>query len=439
MLVEKDSSVKHSGGDREGRALARTESITPEAGFWGSAQRLGNNTKSQAAFREEIDPQTGVVIGFARNLKRGEYCEIIDSGTAKISARQDRFQLQTTASKLLFNHLTPRGTQWRVTGCARRKISDHVAILYSPSIKKAHFGGLMVCGSVWTCPPCSSKISERRKLEIMAATDLHIASGGFIYMITRTFAHQRFDVLSDMLVAQSKARDWMREQRGYKNLMAEIDSVGHIRALETTYSDANHWHPHDHELQLTAKRLPVRLIEKIQRVEFELWRKACIRFGLGIPNRKHGVNVKYAMSAAEYVSKFGREQKWGVGSEMAKQISKKGRKESLTPFDILRGYQEGEKRFGPLFIEYASAFFNGRQIVWSKGLKKLLCIVEKSDEELAKEEAEDAVVILKIDGYEWKTILHQPRDVRSLLLDLAESGGFDAVRLCLDKITDVVF
>lgn len=434
MLGQKSGKVKRVSSGSTARSVASTERTA------GSAQpapeaRLGNNTKSHAAFRESICPESGEIIGFALNSTRSEYVENVDSDTAKKSARQDRFQHQTTATKLLFNHQTPRGTQWRVTGCARRRISDYVAVLFSDSIKKAHFSGLMVCGSVWTCPPCAAKISERRKNEISAATDLHVESGGAIYMITRTFAHKRFDVLADMLVAQRKARDWMRKHRGYVNLMEEIDSVGHVRALETTYSDANHWHPHDHELLLTAAPLTVRLMKKIQSVQFELWRKACIKFGLGIPNRKRGVDVRLALSAAQYLAKFGREEKWGVASELSKQISKKGGKESLTPFDILRGYESGEKRFGPLFIEYANAFFGSRQIVWSKGLKKILCIDEKTDEELAKEESEDAVIIIKIDAFEWRTILKQPRDVRSLLLDLAETGGFDAVRLYLDKIT----
>ena len=217
--------------------------------------------------------------------------------------------------------------------------------------------------------------------------------------------------------------------------MQEVDQVGHIRALEVTYSDINGWHPHEHELLLVAKPLPRILVEKITRVQFNIWRKACEKFGLGIPNRKRGVDVRVALSASEYISKFGREEKWGVGSELSKQISKKGAKGSLTPFDILRAFEAGEKRYGVLFLNYAEAFFGSRQIVWSRGLKKLLCVVERTDEELAAEEAEDADVVVKIKPHEWKCVLSQSRDVRGLLLDLAETGGFEGVRRYLDDLT----
>lgn len=442
-MAAKNSSVKRDGEDRTARATARTErtaaaSVASEKDCARSptpAQRLGNNTKSQAVFREEICEKTGEIQGFTLNAKRSEYVQIVDPELSKSVARSARFQNQTAASKLLFNHQTPRETQWRVTGCHRRKIGEDVAVLYSAAISKAHYGNLMICGSVWTCPPCAAKISERRKSEISAATDLHVEAGGGLEMVTRTFAHKRFDNLTEMIVAQRKARNWMRQQRGYKNLMIEIGYVGHIRALETTYGDANGWHPHDHELLLTADKLTQRMRKKLQSVQFELWRKACIRFGLGMPNRKRGVDVRSAESCAEYIAKMGRESTWGLGSELAKQHTKSGRDGSLTPFDLLRRYESGEKRFGPLFIEYAEAFFGARQIVWSRGLKRLFLIEEASDEELASREEADAVVVLSITKWEWGFVLKQPRDVRGLVLDLAEKGGADAVRRYIDHLT----
>lgn len=443
-MAAKNSSVKRDGEDRTARATARTErtaaaSISSEQLPPRSrtpAQRLGNNTKSQAAIREQICEKTGEIQGFTLNAKRSEYVQVIDPETAKSVARSARYQNQSAASKLLFNHQTPRETQWRVTGCQRRSIGEDIKVLYSAAIRKAHYGNLMICGSVWTCPPCAAKISERRKAEITAATNLHVEAGGGLEMITRTFAHHRFDNLAEMVKAQRKALSWMREQRGYKNLMLEIGYVGHIRALEVTYGDANGWHPHDHELVLTADRLTQRLRKKVQSVQFELWRKACIRFGLGMPNRKRGVDVRSAESCAEYIAKVGRESTWGLGSELAKQHTKSGREGSMTPFDLLRRYESGEKRFGPLFIEFANAFFGAHQIGWSRGLKKLFLIVELSDEELAKEQEQDAVVVLGISKWEWKFVLRQSRDVRGLVLDLAEKGGSEAVRRYIDRLTD---
>ena len=48
----------------------------------------------------------------------------------------------------------------------------------------------------------------------------------------------------------------------------------------------------------------------------------------------------------------------------------KGKKESRTPFDILRSYeQSGDEKEANLFRLYYFAFKGTRQLNWSKGLK----------------------------------------------------------------------
>ncbi len=395
---------------------------------------LGNNTKSQAGFRDAICPETGVVTRFALDPVRREYVSVTDADTAKRDSRNSRFTLQNAASKLLFNHETPKQTQWRCTGCHRRKISDHVTVCYSEAIKKAHFGNLMICGSVWTCPVCAAKISEKRKREISQATDIHKAAGGGLAMLTLTFSHSRNDLLKPMLKALNRATAWLRAHRSYKKLQKELGYIGHIRALEITFGDANGAHPHIHDLWLTQKPLSRVQQRHMHNVLFGLWFKACAAHGLGLPNRKRGVNVKDMESAAEYLAKFGREPKWGVASELSKQHVKKGRANRWSPFDLLRKYQDGDKAAGAAFIEYAEAFFGQQQIVWSRGLKALFSIAEKTDEQISQEQEQDAQVIERITSEEWKIILHRSIDQRAALLDIAETGGAVAVRLFLDAL-----
>lgn len=402
------------------------------------AAGLGNNTKLQAAFGGVTCPQTGVVTSFSLKNARRESAqipvEIVDAETSKRDSRNSRFLLQSSATKLLFNHETPRGKQWRVTGCHRRKIGDEVTINYSEAIKKAHFGNVMVCGSVWTCPVCASKISEKRKREISEATNIHKAAGGGLAMITLTFSHTRNNVLKPMLKALARATASLRSHRAYKALLKEVGYVGHIRALEVTFGDANGAHPHIHDLWLTEKPLTRAQVRKINATLFEIWETACVSHGLGRPNRKRGVNVKEMESAADYIAKFGREPKWGVGSELSKQHLKKGKENRWSAFDLLRKYQDGDLRAGAMFIEYAEAFFGAEQIVWSRGLKQLFMIEEKSDEQIAKEQQNDAVVLARVTPEEWKMILHRRIDQRAVLLDIAETGGFAAVRLFLDAL-----
>lgn len=396
------------------------------------AGALGNNTESRAGIRWALDEKTGEIQRLRVDPKRNEYVQDVPEEFALVNARAARFSAQSSAGKLLAHETTPRGTQWRVTGCVRRKIGAEVGVLYSAKIKRAHFSGLMVCGSVWTCPPCAAKVSERRKNEVVQATDLHKGQGGGLYMVTWTTSHKRHDELGDWLGKFSAARARMRRQRGYRELLATLGYVGSVRALEVTYGDANGWHPHEHGLWLLAKPLSFRQLTWMRSKLFELWRDACEAEGLPLPNRKAGVNVVVAESAAEYIAKFGREPRWGVGSEMAKQHSKRGGVASMTPFDLLRRYHDSSddgshKRFGALFVVFAKAFFGKRQIIWSRGLKEAFGIVEKSDEEIAAEEPDDAVELVRITAEQWRVVLHQKGDVRQLLLERAETGGYQAV------------
>lgn len=400
----------------------------------GSAERLGNLTESQAGIRTVIDEKTLEIQEFRFDKVRREYVQERDGDLYSLIARKARYAAQGTAAVLLGESRTPRGTPWRVIGCARRRIGEEVAVMHSPTLKRAHFAGLMICGSVWTCPPCAAKVSERRKQEIVKATNLHKDCGGHLYMITHTFSHQRADELAPMLARFAKARKYMREQRAYKELRRTMAYIGDIRTLEVTYGDASGFHPHEHDLWLVADRLTDRQQRTLRSTLFTLWHKACKVAGLGVPNRKNGVNVIEAESAAEYMAKFGHEPKWGIASELTKQHVKSGKVKSMTAFDLLRAAHDGAARFGSLFVEFASAFFGKRQVVWSDGLKKLFGLDEITDEEIASKESEDATVVIRLTASEWRAVLARPYDERSVILELAEAGGFVAVRRYLDAL-----
>jgi len=404
-------------------------------------QPLGNNTESRAVFSEVLDEKTGEIQRLTVHPRSRQLVVETPAEFSSLNARAARLSAQSSAGRLLANELTPRGTQWRVSGCIRRKVGAEVAVMYSPSLRKAHFGGLMVCGSVWTCPPCAAKVSERRKNEVIQATDLHKAQGGGLYMVTLTTSHKRTDDLGDWLARFSDARARMRRQWAYRELVQRMGHVGNVRALEVTYGDANGWHPHEHALWLTNKPLSDTRLRQLRSELFVLWRRACLAAGLPLPNRARGVNVIVMESAAEYVAKFGREPRWGVGAEMAKQHSKVGEAKSLTPFDLLRRYHEGSsdgshKRFGALFVVFAKAFFGKRQIIWSDGLKELFGIKHVSDEDIAEDEADDAAELVRITAAQWRCVLHQKVDVRQILLERAESGGHDSVVQYLKSLMD---
>lgn len=63
-------------------------------------------------------------------------------------------------------------------------------------VHNTFFNGLQVCGLLWTCPVCSSKISEKRKNELTTIIDQWIIQKHDVYMLTFTIPHKRTDDLN---------------------------------------------------------------------------------------------------------------------------------------------------------------------------------------------------------------------------------------------------
>ena len=102
---------------------------------------------------------------------------------------------------------------------------------------------------------------------------------------------------------------------------------------------------------------------------------------------EHGLNLVYGKTAQQVVSQY--LCKWGVEHEMTKGHTKQGKEGGLTPFDLLRKSEyldepvHGRKP-SEWFREFAIAFKGARQLVWSRGLKDLFGLRDKSDEKFWK-------------------------------------------------------
>jgi len=193
--------------------------------------------------------------------------------------------------------------------------------------------------------------------------------------------------------------------------------VGRIVATEVTHGEANGWHPHFHELWF-FDRVSVDLV-KLEDELFAMWRKACLKFGLGAPSRKHGVVVQDGSRAAQYVAKMSNKE-WSLADEIAKASSKSGRKGSRSAWQLLdcmidpEATPQHQKRAETLFREYAEATKGRRQLVWSPGLKKRYAIVELDDAELCAQAEEESVLIAQISLDAWRAIRLQRMQVHIL-------------------------
>jgi hypothetical protein len=329
--------------------------------------------------------------------------EIVDGRTV----RAERYALQSAARQIL--------PKERVARCLRFPVPNgQVEVWRHQKTQKSFYAGLGVCGSVWNCPVCASKISERRRKELESVITQHRANGGFVSMLTLTVRHTYQDDLQTLLERLTKAMTRFRTGKRYNNLRQKIGLVGTIRAFELTHGK-NGWHPHFHILLLYE----IRDDEYFMLSEFmKLWKLACEASGL--ESSPKGMSLQDADDAAYYASK------WGIDSEMTKSHAKRGGAEKgRTPFDILRDYLvEPNPTDRRLFQTFATCFKGKQQLVWSRGLKAQFNLQDLDDEAIAKQKEEPADLLGMVPWQVWR-LATTKRDLRETLLSLTEDMPFD--------------
>ena len=371
---------------------------------------------------ERLDTRTGEIKTFAI-LPDGREVEKIESEgekKKKNAARAERWRLLETAQAIL------QSIGHRTCGCMRYVQGGDPVILKTQY--GCHYGNLMVCGMPWSCPICTTRISERRREEIEVAVERHIErTGGQVFMLTLTFPHGSEDDLKRMLKRFRKALARFKGSRRMGKLKQLLEVAGVIRALEVTWGQLNGWHPHVHEIWLVGPEFSDVDLEWLQAELLLLWRRACRNSGFEEPDTYHGVAISLGEGVSGYIAK------WGMGAELTKAHCKHGRNGRYTPWDLLRWHQEtGEEQPAELFREYVRAFFNARQLVWSRGLKARYGIGEYTDQELAERQEEEAVIVVRIPRADWLRVCRYQG--RGTVLVLAEQGGVPAVLEYLERL-----
>lgn len=333
-----------------------------------------------------------------------------------------RFSLQGHSRELLPN--------FGVSGCLRRRIDKNNPVEVYKAIQfiNAAYGNLQTCKSVWVCPICASKITERRRLELAQGVKNW---QGRILLLTLTLQHKSNEslelIVTSLLNAYSKK---LTSGSFWEDTINGYGIVGTIRTLEVTWGD-NGFHPHLHILlfsernQIDYKTLHKRLYEK--------WEHSLQSIGR-YTNQK-AFNLQFSNEAiTDYITKWGNidsNNNWDISHEMAKSPVKVARNGGYTPFAMLEESQNGNEKFGLLFQEYAKYMKGKQQLRYSKGLKELLGITEKSDEEICNEKIEQAYLFMVLSREQWKQILGN--DIRGELLQQVANGDIETVVTFLMK------
>ncbi len=342
----------------------------------------------------------------------------------RAAAGAGRYRLMRTAQGLLWKSGKDWRDQHRTCWCSRnmKRESGSVGVFRNEDASGASLTGLNRCGEIWACPVCAAKIAEERRKELSAGMVSHLGNGGAAYLLTLTFPHDRDRNLFVMLEQLAKARQKWQNGRTYKRIMADAGRLGSVVSLELTISEKNGWHPHLHILCFADRHglgdgEPINAFgdlesEAIADLRRE-WINAVIKTGLAGSDdlehmRQHAFNVRGGDQAAEYIAKYGRDERHGASAELTTSYTKRGTIERhglthFTPFQLLELAGNGDDWAACRFRDYCTALAGKRAVTWSPGLKTALGIRDRTDEEIAEDDTrpeQEQVGELSLDQYQ---------------------------------------
>lgn len=309
--------------------------------------------------------------------------------------------------------------------------------------RRAGFGQLQVCGSVWACPVCSAKINTVRAADIAAAISAwHTPSpfgplrrgvtrhpGGRIVLLTLTMRHKRGQELDDLWTrgvsagwhAVTSGRAWNDDQSDYGTWVPRVvksgkkagetvwgHRIGYSRVVETTYG-ANGWHVHIHALLFVRQDITGPEAIALGHSAFGRWSTSLVAEGFGAPTLTNGVDIKLlgpestdAKKIADYFAKntfAGAKHASNVAFEVSGGLGKWARGSNRTPFQILENLCSGEEYAGfesdlDRWWVWESASKGKRQLTWSPWLRSYLHLnEEQTDDEIAASELGGEIVL----------------------------------------------
>lgn len=347
-----------------------------------------------------------------------------------------KYSLTRRAGTILHNPNLTAAEQHRTVWCHRgvANPAGGVTVYRAASGDNARLHGVTTCKSVWACPTCSAKICAVRQAELAEGMRNWVDQGGYVFLMTNTFPHDREDVLAEMMPKFAWAKSHFKNSKTYKRILAKGVRKGSVTSLEVTRGERSGWHPHQHDLvfctpdafgevtQGEGGRLSSRLIDELKQQWYMSLRKA----GLCEQNEMsdvlaHGLDVRGGQFAAEYIAKFGKDQKWGLSREVTMHAAKVGSdNKGAHPFQLLAWAEEGDTDAVAQFREYAEAFEGKRMLSWSRGLKKELTgLDELTDEEAADQVLPEEAIAGRIDA-EALSVLQSRRLLPNFLGYVAE-------------------
>jgi hypothetical protein len=287
---------------------------------------------------------------------------------------------------------------------------------------------------------------------VAAGITAHRAAGGVVLAVALTFRHERGDDLADILRRFLAGLRAMQSGAPWVRFRDRWGVNGMIRSIECTWGMAHGYHPHAHFLffidpprtldRMTGELIPVADwspdVSGFRDAIYDRWEMVAERHGFTMSD-EYGVKVQTtaafdAVVVAEYVAKHGHEperRRWSAAHEVTKGHVKRGKPGRLTPWDFLRRFVAAEtpkerSAWAARWREYLAAFWGMAQLRWSRKLRERLGLeIERSDAEVAAEQAEDGVLLALLYLDQWRGVWQAGKVVD--LLEAAATGEAAAV------------
>lgn len=445
------------------------DSATP-----GTAKRRGRAAGPAGQSRPADAPPTATAPA-ARQYVNNSTAAGQGADEVAVLRRRDRLALRARIRRFSRLKSVPRiegkAPQYTLRHCGVVRCAPDGHIRIKVADGTGYVEGVVHCGSVHGCPVCGAKIRTARSLIYAESAKRWLDAGHWVYMVTLTFPHYMGDDLAEMWDLVSEGTGYLTSNRAWGRLRSglgcrprpprvfAVDSkgtvrktrrwdecdIGYRRVIECTWGCENSWHPHCHMLvylrntEATSRLDGARRLALIAGHFRDEWPKWVTGHGFRLPSGKHGVKVEECYSAADAAGYLVKTQDGhGVGLELARGDLKKGRKDSLTPFEIADRAGDGEEQFLRLWWTWEKASKGRKMTAESQGLADMLGEAEVTDQELADEEA-GGDEVAAVTGPTWANVCahrcgdaaRNPDAVRNGLeaavFEAAAAGGLAAV------------
>lgn len=335
-------------------------------------------------------------------------------------SRKLRYQLQDISKDIL----SESEYFGRFQKCYRVPIGEYVRIIHSDTTKTAHWNGLSICANIWACPVCGTKIMSERCRELESAIERFTHAdikNHEVLMMVLTHSHTRHDSLENLMEKKAKALAYFFSHRDTKEALKSVKSIGHVNSAEITYSKLNGWHPHNHVLFFNEIRSNQ---EELKLILYPVWEAACIRQGLS--TNPDCFKIQGGNYTSHYITKLHQEMTLSnMKLASGRQIP------HYTPMQLLYTVQEYKKLgkhtgwLQAAYYEYAHAMKGRKQLVYSRGLKDKLAMIETHDFELAQPTEKDLKELIYFRSNEFRKL--KDPSIKAHALKLAEKKDFEAL------------